>query len=314
MPPVTTIEAAPASPLGASIAYVRARCTSGVSTDLLGGATFEVQLNTDPFKPWNCTAADAFAYSDAYIMGGSAAALMGTATVTAATTGRCVLAIPLAAPSQSVAQIRCRYSGVESAAAAVSLSFQYCTAREYASVDASNGRLSCTPCAAGAECSDPRTTFVSMPARPGYWSVAGSPNFYACDAGAGACLGGSRDSGTRSACALGYSGLLCSVCVDGYYASYGGCAPCPSGAANVSWSLVGAVLGAIVVAGALGFRFRAYVPARHIKLLIAFAQVLSAANTVRARRRRRAGSLMVTHCLFPLPTVTVLLTPLAHCF
>ena len=57
-------------------------------------------------------------------------------------------------------------------------------------------------------------------ARSGYWAPSNSDGstFYACPI-ADACLAGGN--GTRSRCADGYVGVLCSVCADGYFEQFG---------------------------------------------------------------------------------------------
>ena len=65
----------------------------------------------------------------------------------------------------------------------------------------------------------------SITAQPGYWASSDSDGltFYACP-NPNACLPGVN--GTRSQCATGYTGVLCTVCSPGYFNQYGLCAQC----------------------------------------------------------------------------------------
>ena len=62
-------------------------------------------------------------------------------------------------------------------------------------------------------------------AQPGYWAPVDSNGllFYKCPRPA-SCLAGSN--GSRSQCAEGYEGVLCTVCSPGYFNQYGVCQLC----------------------------------------------------------------------------------------
>lgn len=58
----------------------------------------------------------------------------------------------------------------------------------------------------------------SVVAQRGFWSQPSSDRFYPCPV-ADACLPGVN--GSRSTCAEGYTGIVCSVCADGFFEQFG---------------------------------------------------------------------------------------------
>ena len=121
-----------------------------------------------------------------------------------------------------------------------------CSSSQFA-VISGNDTITCESCPSGADCSGndqlqelPSSlmsgattsagvvgvvTQSAVAAQPGYWasSDTNSLNFYPCFNPA-ACLAGSN--GTRSKCATGYTGTLCSVCDIGYFQKYSLCVQC----------------------------------------------------------------------------------------
>jgi hypothetical protein len=52
----------------------------------------------------------------------------------------------------------------------------------------------------------------------GFWAPPGATTFYACN-NVAACLPGVN--GSRSSCAVGYAGVVCSVCAYGFFEQFG---------------------------------------------------------------------------------------------
>ena len=78
-------------------------------------------------------------------------------------------------------------------------------------------------------------------AQAGYWTPPDSDGltFYRCPRPS-SCLPG--ENGTRSVCAEGYEGVMCTVCSPGYFSQYGVCQQCEcgvtgSGAAGALYAL-----------------------------------------------------------------------------
>ena len=116
-------------------------------------------------------------------------------------------------------------------------SYDRCSASEFA-VFSGVDTVTCEPCPAGGDCSGAALTVDAdlassvivvkqdaVAAKPGYWASnsADDLKFYECPVPS-ACLPGVN--GSRSVCATGYSGILCTVCSPGYFTQYGLCAQC----------------------------------------------------------------------------------------
>ena len=143
------------------------------------------------------------------------------------------------------------------------------------------GDEDCRPCPVGAVCGGANTIATAA----GYWrpSIA-SNNFYTCPI-AGACIGGDGSNGSR--CAVGYEGVLCAVCLEGYALVAGACRRCTSTPAAVGyWILAGVVYAALLAAllydGGKGTSGDAAPSASSpasafsvIKSLVSFAQVVT---------------------------------------
>ena len=136
--------------------------------------------------------------------------------------------------------------GSSGADLALQWTYVVCSSSQYA-VISGNDTITCESCPSGADCSGndqlqelPSSlmsgattsagvvgvvTQSAVAAQPGYWasSDTNSLNFYPCFNPA-ACLAGSN--GTRSKCATGYTGTLCSVCDIGYFQKYTLCVQC----------------------------------------------------------------------------------------
>ena len=122
-------------------------------------------------------------------------------------------------------------------------SYHRCATSEYA-VFTGLDTVTCMPCPVGGDCTGEQLANSTVPlagvpesdagvvvreesiaAMPGFWASPSSDGlqFYACPLAA-ACLPGVN--GTRSLCAQGYGGVLCSVCSPGYFNQYGLCVEC----------------------------------------------------------------------------------------
>ena len=77
---------------------------------------------------------------------------------------------------------------------------------------------SCIYCQPGANCTVEGLTLRTLPLRPGYWRWgAGSRKIFVCPE-ASACPGGApSDETERAPCAAGHAGVMCEVCVAGYF-------------------------------------------------------------------------------------------------
>ncbi len=112
-------------------------------------------------------------------------------------------------------------------------------------------------------------------AQQGFWSPPGSSTFYKC-ANLDACLPGVN--GTASTCAVGYAGVVCSVCDDAYFEQFGRCVPCPKDKGSSVAAMLG-IAAALLVAAFVCFRIRNILPVGIIKLGVSMFQVVASGST-----------------------------------
>ena len=86
--------------------------------------------------------------------------------------------------------------------------------------------------------------------------------------------------GSRSLCATGYVGVLCSVCAPGYFSEYGSCFQCPTAATPTTTAATVGLPLALVVVFALLFMVRHVAPDGMMKVGVTMFQVLASANNV----------------------------------
>ena len=117
-------------------------------------------------------------------------------------------------------------------------------------------------------------------AQRGYWASAHSTGdtFYECPVPS-ACLPGVN--GSRSSCATGYTGVLCSVCDLGYYDQYGLCQRCPTAAKGSSVVASFAVPLFLCALFGVLFAIRNVAPRGLMKVGISMLQII--ARCVRSR-------------------------------
>ena len=180
-------------------------------------------------------------------------------------------------------QVRTRLYSSAGPEATLLWSYRRCSASEFSDFFAVD-TVACVPCPPGGDCSgaslvddaDAATsgvvvTQVSVAAQPGFWAsnAALDLTFYECPISA-ACLPGAN--GSRSVCAAGYTGVLCSVCDDGYFEQFGSCVACPTTKQESVGSLVGLSL-LLLACVWLAFLVRAYIPVDVLKLGLSMLQV-----------------------------------------
>ena len=85
---------------------------------------------------------------------------------------------------------------------------------------------------------------------------------------------------SRSQCAPGYMGVLCTVCAPGYFADYGECFQCPTTATSANTAASVALPLAMLLAFAILFVVRSMAPRGMMKVGISMFQVLASANSV----------------------------------
>ena len=209
------------------------RSSSGLSS-IVANATFEMLLLLDPdlgtfHSPPVCDAsrADSSSQRDCVEAGCSA-------------TG-CNYSVQLSQARGTLQaytlQVRARLFSSTGPETTLLWSYDRCSASEFA-VFSGVDTVTCEPCPAGGDCSGsaltadptlPSSEVVvkqeAVAAQPGFWAsnTANDLNFYECPVPS-ACLPGVN--GSRSVCATGYSGVLCTVCSPGYFNQYGLCAQC----------------------------------------------------------------------------------------
>ena len=124
---------------------------------------------------------------------------------------------------------------------------------QYAKVE-DDGSLTCVNCPhkLGANCLDMDVRWEGVYANPGYWTAGDRRDtYYKCPFKL-ACLGGKTNetqmNGTiikdtvKSRCAIGYTGVVCAICDNGFYLADEFCIECPD-AKSDSQLLVGGVFG-----------------------------------------------------------------------
>ena len=103
------------------------------------------------------------------------------------------------------------------------------------------GSTACVVCPAGATCDDASSLAVN----PGMWRGSFDPfKIYECPFGTRACLGGTT---IASFCELGYGGVLCGVCQEGFVHTIDRCSPCDALNAPATLIILVAVAGVIVL-------------------------------------------------------------------
>lgn len=87
------------------------------------------------------------------------------------------------------------------------------------------------------------------------------------------------ENGTElpAGCRDGYTGRLCSLCDDGYFMQFRRCQPCPE-AQSSSIALLVAIAFALLLAGGVIFKLRAFLPVPIAKIVVSFLQVVGSAN------------------------------------
>ena len=152
--------------------------------------------------------------------------------------------------------------------------------------------VSCVGCPSGGDCTggtlSPSLLTMNTPAgvvtaavqqshitsQPGFWASSNSSGttFYPCPI-VSACLPGVN--GSRSSCATGYTGVLCSVCDAGYYDQYGLCQPCPTAAKGSSVVASFAVPLFLLALFGMLFAIRNIAPRGLMKVGISMLQIIA---------------------------------------
>jgi hypothetical protein len=262
--PHTVITLQPAPVIGVSIAYFLVQSQSRTTNELLRYSKFQVDTGgVNGFSDVSCKRNRTIAYAENEMLPGTASYDAGSSN---ATTGACVVGVLLSATGTHTFQIRAVTAAGVADVSPVVTTFVYahCASTQYAAILSATGALTCTNCAVGADCRDPTTTFATMVALPGYWSVPASANFYACRRAA-ACLGGvpGPGAGVRSVCAAGYTGVLCDVCAPGYYLALSSCMPCPA-SVGVAWTYIGVVIFCLFLSALLVFKWQKLMPKQYM--------------------------------------------------
>lgn len=127
-----------------------------------------------------------------------------------------------------------------------------------AGISNTSSSFTCTPCPDGALCSGDATPLATK----GFWHLPGDfSTFYACEDGY--CLAEEPSSSTTarrllqaesnvsaSNCHLGHTGIVCSVCLDGYTVQGEFCEKCPDKSAMSDWppsKLAGIIVMAVIL-------------------------------------------------------------------
>ena len=100
--------------------------------------------------------------------------------------------------------------------------------------------------------------------------------FYRCPI-PGACRPGVN--GSRTLCAAGYTGVLCSVCDIGYFEQFGVCALCPATHGESVAALVGLTL-VLLVLGVAVYMVRKFLPVDMLKLGLSMLQIIASGSSV----------------------------------
>lgn len=260
-PPLTVLTLRPAPVIGTSIAYFLVQSVSRSTSNLLPHSQFQISVNGGEFAAALCKNNNTFAYVEREILERSAVFAAGNYTTP---TGMCVIGLTLPVRGSYTVSIRAvtASSVSDDTPETVFFQYEYCADTQYSAIDAVSGELRCTACVVGAHCALPTTTFSTMPALPGYWSVPGSASFYECRL-TKACLGGTPGTTVRSACNVGYSGVLCDVCAPGYYLALSSCAACPA-SVQQAWEYVGAMLCGLVVAVLFVYKWQKLLPKQYM--------------------------------------------------
>lgn len=232
----------PADVIGTSVAHVTfaARADVPIDSPKLQNPVFYYQLVDDggESEPWArlpCTGDPTEPYDVRYI---ELQTWQQAAEPAAANSFTCSHSFPLPLDGTYILKVKVRTTDAfDSHEAAGELQqftwkYEFCDdVATYAQINATSGALVCDACPAGADCSGRATTVLSLRAQPNYW-VSGSiedsePTFHQCPFEE-ACVGGTEDNGTiPAACAEGYTGVLCAICDEGYYVTFGACERCP---------------------------------------------------------------------------------------
>ena len=110
----------------------------------------------------------------------------------------------------------------------------------------------CTQCPQEALCNSPGSTLTTLPLKSNFWRPAThSLQIYECPVPE-ACLGGSGHD--PALCAIGYGGVLCAVCSEGYVATIDRCANCDS--LNTPIATIISLVTAVVVGLAVWYMAR----------------------------------------------------------
>ena len=186
-----------------------------------------------------------------------------------------------------VRQVRTQLSSGASTGAdtPVQWTFVRCSSNQYAVLaNDDSDAVECRQCPNGADCSGAVSsysdvsrgivdvvTLANVVVQPGYWAspISDGLTYYACPIAA-ACLHGTNES--RSECAVGYTGIACSVCAPQYFEQFGKCVACPPSSGASAGALVGIATLLLVLCYAV-FRVRSILPVDVLKLGVSMLQV-----------------------------------------